>query len=98
MYISSWSTSWRTINVYERYRTCCPGYKGKDCNTPICQEHCSPGYVCSAPDMCTVDPLAINVLYTNSTDTNRTSTNSSDVSVAPDTTVNDTSTETPMVV
>ena len=41
---------------------------------------------------------AINVLYTNSTDTNRTSTNSSDVSVAPNPTRNDSSTETPMVV
>ena len=87
IYISSWSTSFRTITVYERYRTCCPGYKGKDCNkrkitifwwifyyilctklnvlsflVAICQKHCGPGYVCSAPDMCTVDPLGKLIL------------------------------------
>ncbi|XP_078319001.1 uncharacterized protein LOC111122399 isoform X1 [Crassostrea virginica] len=69
---------YRRIVVYERYRQCCPGYKGKDCTTPICQEKCSPGFICSYPDMCTVDPMAANVLYTNST-----STHISDVGVTP---------------
>ncbi|XP_078318473.1 uncharacterized protein LOC111118423 [Crassostrea virginica] len=69
---------YRLVMFYEKWKECCPGYKGKDCTTPICLEKCSPGFICSSPDMCTVDPMAANVLYTNST-----STNSSDVGVAP---------------
>ncbi|XP_078319745.1 uncharacterized protein LOC111119167 isoform X2 [Crassostrea virginica] len=51
------STAYRRIHVRDNWRECCPGYKGKDCTTPICLEPCSPGYLCSSPDMCTLDPL-----------------------------------------
>nr|XP_022313339.1 uncharacterized protein LOC111118261 [Crassostrea virginica] len=60
--------AYRRVIFYEKWRECCPGYKGKDCTTPICLEPCSPGHVCSSPDMCTVDPLAPSVFNIKSTD------------------------------
>nr|XP_022319270.1 uncharacterized protein LOC111122037 [Crassostrea virginica] len=77
-----WKTAYRRITVADHWKECCPGYKGKDCTTPICLEPCGPGYICTSPDMCTLDPLALNNLYLNGTGTNSTITNSTDVGVS----------------
>lgn len=38
---------------------CCTGFEGSDCTTPICMTPCEPGYMCTSPDDCTVDPTLI---------------------------------------
>lgn len=37
-------------------RECCPGYKGTDCDSPICHTRCGTGFICSSPDKCSPDP------------------------------------------
>lgn len=47
------------ISVYDVVMGCCTGFEGSDCTTPICMTPCEPGYMCTSPDDCTVDPTLI---------------------------------------
>lgn len=47
------------ISVYDVVMGCCTGFEGSDCTTPICMTPCEPGYMCTSPDDCTVDPTSI---------------------------------------
>ncbi|XP_077997473.1 epidermal growth factor-like protein 8 [Glandiceps talaboti] len=42
-----------------RYYTdprCCDGWKGRDCDIPVCRPRCGEGQTCTAPDTCTCQP------------------------------------------
>ncbi|XP_078318750.1 uncharacterized protein LOC111118505 [Crassostrea virginica] len=42
----------RAVHFYSYKKTCCLGYKGDDCLTPICNPPCASGCKCVAPNQC----------------------------------------------